>query len=400
MNETQETQLLFDNVLVLLNHKSHPDIDFIRSNFAGKVVDHLDDIQSKWNSVYFGGDATTLGSGEFTNVRIIKEFSFNFELLNFPVVKLGEVPINVHGMGIFFRQFFDTSQDLFAMIQTEHEFQNLTESNKQSSAFRTGLYITNVFQLENDAIQFNLLRCSSNFTGPSENFGPTDHKILDQVNLIAEQNFGGPAKLNHVLAQIYNNSAKGKAKIKNHADKTKDMPCNGIMAFCTFYEKQLHLGVKPSEIDPFDLTYKNKSVLTSLRFKLKQPQKYTNLPNEFKITLYPNSVFLMPLSTNRIYTHEIKPSLLPFEYLPIRMGYVIRCSKTLANHKDGQTTVCDKSGVFQTLNQPTETDLDNLRKLYYQENTTDEHIDYGDIFFSMNDGDYMRPNLSLDVNPI
>jgi hypothetical protein len=392
-----ETQLLFNNVLILNNPRSNPDVDFIRSNFAGKVHDNLDDvIQTKDSIIYFGGDAKALSSFELANVCVIDEISYNFKHLNtsnVQIVKLGQVPINYYGMGIFFRQLFETDKDLFDLIRTEHKFQNLTESNKQSSAFRTGLYLTDVCKLENDVVQFHLLRCSSNFTGPSENFCATDHKILDKVNLIAEQNFSQPAKLNHVLAQIYNNSEKGKAKIKSHADKTKDMPRDGIMAFCTFYESSLHRGIKPSERDPFDLCYKNKSVLTSLRFKLKQPQKYTNFPDEFKITLYPNSVFLMPLSTNRIYTHEIKPSLLPFEYLPIRMGYVIRCSKTLANHQDGQTFVCDKSGVFQTLNHPTENDLDGLRKLYYQENTTDECVNYGDVFFSMNAGDYMKPIL-------
>ena len=45
----------------------------------------------------------------------------------------------------------------------------------------------------------------------------------------------------------------------------------------------------------------------------------------------------MSLDSNRLYTHEIIPSSLPIEKLPIRMGYVIRCSKTKALYNDGKT---------------------------------------------------------------
>lgn len=201
------------------------------------------------------------------------------------------------------------------------------------------------------------------------------------------------SKLNHVLAQNYNNNEKGKAKIKCHSDKTKDMPKNGIMAFCTFYDNKLHSGVKPSSENLYDLCYKNKSVLTCLKFRIKRAQNQPHLPNEINITLYPNSLFLMPLSTNRIYTHEIRPSLLPFEYLPTRLGYVIRCSDTVAmwDNDDSKVYVKSKSGTYTPLVPASEEDLDNLRKLYYHENTTDSVVEYGNIFFSMNAGDYMKP---------
>ena len=47
-----------------------------------------------------------------------------------------------------------------------------------------------------------------------------------------------------------------------------------------------------------------------MRFRLKpEAQKlYPDLTKDFDITLYPNSVFLMSLETNRLYTHEIIPS--------------------------------------------------------------------------------------------
>lgn len=294
--------------------------------------------------------------------------------------------IDVHGLGLFFPNFFDDESQFFEKIQSEHNFQNLTESNKPNSAYRTGLYITDVQEGK-----FHLLRCSSNFTGPTEGLCHTDRLILNELNEIATNYFPDSAQLNHVLAQIYNNSSSCKASIKSHSDKTKDMPQNGLMAFCTFYKNDWHPKVRPSKSDPLDMCYKEKSVLTTLRFRLKDDVKNLDLPQEFSIKLYPNSVFLMPLTTNRMYTHEIKPSILPFDYLPTRMGYVVRCSKTLACFIENQTFVKSSDGSITKLVRPTVTDLDKLRRQYFVENTTSQIVDYGDVFFSMNEGDYMEP---------
>ena len=95
-----------------------------------------------------------------------------------------------------------------------------------------------------------------------------------------------------------------------------------------------------SSEDRFDLCYKQKtSILTRLQFKLKYPEKYPHHTPSFDVTLYPNSLFIISLETNRLYTHEIKPSCLPIEQIPTRIGYVMRCSKTLALHKDDQTYI-------------------------------------------------------------
>ena len=70
-----------------------------------------------------------------------------------------------------------------------------------------------------------------------------------------------PASLNHVLAQIYYNKSatedqkQTKAKIKAHSDKTKDMPTNGLMAFCTFYDNLNKIN--KLDTDPFDYGFKN-----------------------------------------------------------------------------------------------------------------------------------------------
>ncbi len=318
-------------------------------------------------------------------------------------VSLGQVPILVHGVGIYYRRFFDPDCDYFNRISHEHIFQDLTESNKPGKAHRTGIYLTPVRQA-GDELHFHLLRCSTNLSGPSEDFGITDRQIVAALNEQAAKIFENPAGLNHVLAQIYHNTPaqaekkQSKAKISAHADKTKDMPSNGIMAFCTFYDQldKLH----PLSKDPFDCGYKETSGLTKLHFRLKAPvlndPEYPLAP-QFTLTLYPNSVFFMPLSTNRLYTHEIQSSTLDAERLPIRLGYVVRCSKTEAVHKEGQTYL-KLDGQALELEPPTLEGMEKLRHLYAEENKTSAVIAYGDQFrFSMNKGDYLAPTYAPEA---
>jgi hypothetical protein len=301
---------------------------------------------------------------------------------------LGKAPVRIGNAGVFYRRFFD-DPTLFHRISAEHTFQALTESVKPSTAHRTGLYLTPVTR-QSDGLHFKLLRCSTNLSGPTENFCATDHQIVDALNREAAAIFRDHAPLDHVLAQIYKNTTLGqkqtKAKISAHADKTKDMPANGIMAFCTFYDG---LGAL-APLDDFDHGYKGKSGLTKLRFQLK-PGAVASVP-EFTLTLYPGSVFFMPLSTNRLYTHEIQSSMLNAEMLPTRLGYVARCSKTEAVHRDG-TTFLKRGDALVPLEPATDEGRLELRALYASENKTHDVIDYGDRFqFSMNDGDYRAPD--------
>lgn len=123
-----------------------------------------------------------------------------------------------------------------------------------------------------------------------------------------------------------------------HADKTKDMPTNGLMAFCTFYDDLSHLT--PLADDPFDLgvPFKKKvcSALTKLRFRLKDcvaQRAGCMLAKQFDVPLYPNSVFFMPLSTNRLYTHEICPAeFVTADKLPTRLV----CASSLSFRIDQQ----------------------------------------------------------------
>ncbi|MFE6747358.1 hypothetical protein ACFVGM_16000 [Kitasatospora purpeofusca] len=313
------------------------------------------------------------------------------------VVGLGRVPVRVHGVGVYYPRFFEPEADHFGRIRAEHAFQSLTESTKPGTARRSGIYLTPVAR-DGDELHFRLLRCSTNLSGPTEGFGPTDAAVVGALNHEAAAVFRGQAPLNHVLAQIYHNTGategrkQSKARISAHADKTKDMPAHGIMAFCTFYDRLD--GLRPLAEDPFDLGLKGVSGLTRLRFQLKDRAAVpdgTSLPPQFTLTLHPGSVFLVPLSTNRLYTHEIRPSSLDAELLPTRLGYVVRCSSAEAVHRDGRTFLKTAGGPVP-LEPPTPAGMDELRWLYAEENRSASFVDYGDGFrFSMNTGDYLAP---------
>ncbi|MFF2774274.1 hypothetical protein ACFVU3_05135 [Streptomyces sp. NPDC058052] len=314
-------------------------------------------------------------------------------------VGAGRVPLRVHGVGVYYPRFFEPGDDHFARIRAEHTFQSLAESTKPGTAHRSGIYLTPVTR-DGDALHFRLLRCSTNLSGPTEGFGPTDTRIVEALNREAAAVFRDQAPLNHVLAQIYHNTRateerrQSKARISSHADKTKDMPANGVMAFCTFYDGLD--GLRPLDDAPFDHGVKGVSGLTRLRFRLKEPAGDHHgrpLPPQFTLTLHPGSVFFVPLSTNRLYTHEIRPSALDAGTLPTRLGYVVRCSAAEAVHRDGRTFL-KKAGGPVALEPPTEAGMDELRRLYAEENRTSSFVDYGDGFpFSMNTGDYVAPRV-------
>ena len=249
------------------------------------------------------------------------------------------------------------------------------------------------------------MRCSSNLDGATDNFRNTDNEIISRINDTCQYFFEKEIELNHVLAQIYENNVidnnEKKAKIKAHSDKTKDMPIHGLIAFCTFYESYYNNAsnasnkmkdTEKSKTDIFDYQHGNATILTKMRFKLKSTVVSDSLTKEFFVTLYPNYVLVIPLSTNRLYTHEITPSILPIEKIPIRMGYVIRCSKTKAVYKNNQTYIVEND-QYTKLELANEPNIKRLKEIYYKENTTSDLINYGDINFSLNSGDYISPKI-------
>lgn len=381
------------------------ELEYVMNNFCGIVINSDTFINNLSNDTInnLSDDSLLYLCGNINNnlpelknkTFVIKDFSQNYEFLkSFTLIKIGEVPININNVGVYFRNFFFDDKNYFELINNSHNFQSLTESNKSNLALRTGIYLTNVEKI-NDEIKFKLLRCSTNLNGPTCNFKDTDIEIIEKVNNISKHFFSNKTEFNHVLAQIYENDKKTnkKAKIKEHSDKTKDMPRNGLMAFCTFYNNDLNNKyVKKSHDDPYDYCYKETSALTKMRFKLKPMVKNELFIKQFDITLYPNSLFIMNLTMNRLYTHEIIPSILPLEFLPTRLGYVIRCSKTCAVYKNNKTHVIENDDLIELV-KPTDEGFAKLKTFYFKENTSDEIINYDKFYFSLNGGDYMEPIL-------
>lgn len=394
------------NILIVLQESIEPnsELQYLIENFCGTVVKSLSEISISLNDkiIYACGDIEHL---KYDNsvLYIIKELSKNYEncnAKNIEVITLGKVPLLISNAGIYFRELFDNT-DYFNTIKSEHIFQHLTESNKGSQALRKGIYLTEVvkekIEDEKELLHYRLLRCSSNFTGPTDNFRTTDHAIINTLNNAIKYSFEEETKLNHVLVQIYENKLKTednakevKSKIKAHSDKTKDMPKDGIIAFCTFYDKSNFDELSPSKEDRYDWCYKQTSGLTKLHFKLKNTVTDITLKKDFSVTLYPNSAFLIPLSTNRLYTHEIRPSVLNADKIPTRMGYVARCSNLEAVYMDDQTYIKENNELVK-LEQITDETMINLRNSYYEENMTENKVEYGKIHFSMNSGDYEKP---------
>lgn len=402
------------NALYILGHvEETPELLALKERFLGDVIALNDDMliaAPEHICVYVCGDVNLLDKvpASTAKLRVIQELSYHMDARpdHVEVVTLGQVPLLVHGVGVLFPRFFE-QQDLFHKIQEEHEFQQLTESTKASKALRTGIYLTHVDCIavsETDTdygdfeeYHFRLLRCSSNLTGPTDNFRTTDHMIMKAINEAAHETFERETSLNHVLAQIYVNEKQDdergrerKARIGAHSDKTKDMREDGLLAFCTFYNANEFSKLTPSNTDPYDFCYKQTSGLTTLHFKLKPEVQDTTLVQEFSVTLYPNSVFIIPLSTNRLYTHEIRPSHLNVDRIPTRMGYVARCSKAEAVFKHGQTFLKEGNALVKLQPMTTQT-MSDLKDTYYEENVSPNEVTYGKVHFSMNQGDYQKP---------
>lgn len=502
-------------VLLCLDEMESSGVGDLARQFCGRVVRMHD---RSWT----GEDvaATVFVCGDLARCPRLRQAlaidGLSYGEAAFPIdtVSLGHVPVLVHGVGVFFRGFFTgpgavrasaAPGGLFGAVTAAHEFQELTESNKPGVAFRRGVYLSDVVPQQGEGeepeLGFNLLRCSSNLSGPTQGFEDVDRAVLAAVNSAAKSVFGGgAAPINHVLAQVYRNTAAAeadpsdtvvpadadklgstedaarnmpeaastealpaslpasdaaagvvprpatpqasasplhlpevdpgeestarsaslfasggrerKAAIKAHSDKTKDMPASGVLAFCSFYESfeggafhGTHARLRHPTSDPFDYCVsesygRGASALTMLHFRLKRDVRDATLAREFTVTLYPDSLLLIPLSTNRLYTHEIRPSVLPIRCIPTRLGYVARCSKTRAVYSSaaGTRVVAARDRSQQPLVPGSAEDFRSLRSLYFAENTSSDVVHYGDafgdVFFSMNGGDFLAPTLS------
>ena len=407
---------------VQLDQSKQAEFDYLKTHFCGNVFKCVSEFQGFLESVkskrptmlYICGNVadTFKEIGNLINVivNVVEEYSTSLDEGTFNLISAGEVPINVHNTGVYFRKLFNSDKNYYQSITKEHQFQSLTESNKAGTAYRKGIYLTEVKKDDtNNELKFKLLRCSSNFNGPTDNIRETDKEVMSKVNLMTSLYFSERHELNHVLAQTYHNqliqtksgTKQRKSKISEHSDKTKDMPKSGLIAFCTFYQEYNNgsfTGDKLEKLeakqnDPYDYSYGDaETALTRLRFRLKKEVNDPNYTKQFDVTLYPNSVFVIPLVTNRLYTHEIIPSPLTIDRIPTRMGYVMRCSNTDAVFVRNKTFICRGQSRIE-LEPPTRDEVRRLKNIYYKENTTTELVEYVGFNFSLNEGDYVRPIL-------
>lgn len=401
--------------------QSYQGFQSLTTSFCGRVsaVDTDENASSMANqnqNVYLCGNIGAIlhlfdVDGHKGNIYVVQDLAWNIMThtgtVDNCVLNIGQVPVSVHDVGVFFPQFYPPSiydqterGNIYNRIKDEHVFQSLTESNKAGTAFRTGIYLSPVAS-EGDRIHFQLLRCSSNLGGPTENFRETDREIVSLLNNAREQTFTNSAPFNHVLAQEYHNpEPTKKAKIKEHSDKTEDMSSNALIAFVTFYDAyqngEMNLpDVHRSDTDSYDWCYGKSSVLTRLQFRLKDTRRYPDLQPTFTVPLYPNSAFFIPLSTNRLYRHEIRPSALDARKIPVRIGYVVRnsCRPAYYDTSMNLTYIAEQSdghkGVL--LKHPTDEEMGELREMYRSENIDTVPIRYPAFDWSFNMGDFLPP---------
>ena len=101
---------------------------------------------------------------------------------------------------------------------------------------------------------------------------------------------------------------------------------------------------------------------------------------------------MINLETNRLYTHEIRPSALDVNKLPTTIGYVIRCSNTNSVFKENKTFIKENGSLYES-RYGNEEEFTDLRAIYQVENRYIEKVDYGKIHFTMNKGDLEMPEL-------
>ena len=197
---TKDKNILLYNENIDFSKINKDEFDYICKHFCGTVTTEyglIHDESDNDHNVYLCGDIS-IYNGASDTCCIIQELSYNYGAkCCCPFVTVGQVPLLLHGVGVFYRELFD--DDLFRPIKTKHKFQSLTESNKPNNAFRKGIYLTEVTGGPSHCLSFHLLRCSSNFSGPTENFCYEDFFI----NWWFRYDFGYRLRLlNHLNYQL------------------------------------------------------------------------------------------------------------------------------------------------------------------------------------------------------
>jgi hypothetical protein len=82
--------------------------------------------------------------------------------------------------------------------------------------------------------------------------------------------------------------------------------------------------------------------------------------------------------------------MLNIDKIPVRMGYVARCSNLEAVYLNEETYIKENGNLLK-LEEMTKETMKNLKDSYYEENSTQNKVTYGKVHFSMNSGDYKKP---------
>lgn len=377
-------------------------MSYVKQNFCGRVISLLEEMPAFKVSqlVFFAGDKEHAPAPS-PHLFVVQEYSTGFtgEEEGVLFVRLGQLPLNIHGLGVYWPEFFVSCQDWVSTIEAEHDLAPLQEGDKANFAIRKGCYVTAVTE-EEQQLRFRLLRCSTNFGAPTENIRATDMAILKTLNELAPAFFKNCATLNHELIQVYrprlSEKKEQRASIKPHSDKSEDFSARSVIAFCSFYEGYRGKGFpnrpewKPRH--PFDWVYRETSILTRLVFRSKTSS--SSRPDSFEVVVHPGSIFMIPEEVNRQYVHEVKNSVLPIDKYATRLSVVARCSRAEAVFREGMTLLQTASKKYQPLHAASPEDVALLKQLYLQENTQVPQVIYPfPLLFSLNRGDYMKPQL-------
>ena len=145
-NKMTENKLIL-NKHILIYHdvcKIYNDISNLQFNFCGLVITDIKNDIDKLNNIdnntllYLCGDISYINNNvnldRFTNIHIIRELSYATELLykynssihsnyfhevlrvKYNLINVGEVPINIHNVGVLFKHFFNTNKDFFTLF--------------------------------------------------------------------------------------------------------------------------------------------------------------------------------------------------------------------------------------------------------------------------------------------
>ncbi|MBW4511779.1 MAG: hypothetical protein KME64_35545 [Scytonematopsis contorta HA4267-MV1] len=136
-------------LLVIEDNNLNNDVQYLKEIFCGKIISTLAELPTNVNEIkiYACGDMSTIKDCNLP-IFVIQEYSITASTnlgANFTDISLGEVPISIHDAGVYYRRLFK-GVDYFYKITSEHEFQELTESNKGVSALRKGIYLCEVIK--------------------------------------------------------------------------------------------------------------------------------------------------------------------------------------------------------------------------------------------------------------